>query len=118
MWNVEITDEFETWWHGLSRGVQDAIESAVAALEEDGPDLGRPTVDTLKGSKHRNMKELRVQQAGKPWRVFFAFDPRRSAIILIGGCKAGDKRFYDKMIPIADRLFDIHLEELRKEGLL
>lgn len=72
----------------------------------------------INGSRHPNMKELRTQSAGKPIRSFFAFDPRRSAILLIGGDKTGDARFYDRMIRIADRLYDIYLSELRKEGLL
>ena len=64
------------------------------------------------------MRELRVQSSGKPLRIFYAFDPRRSAILLIGGDKTGDKRFYDRMIPVADDLYDAHLEELRQEGLI
>jgi hypothetical protein len=72
----------------------------------------------VEGSKHTNMKELRTQHEGRPFRTFFAFDPRRTAILLIGGDKTGDKQFYRRMIPEADRLFDAYLEELRKEGLL
>lgn len=64
------------------------------------------------------MKELRTQHQGRPLRTLFAFDPRRAAILLIGGDKTGDKRFYERLIPIADRLFDEYLEELRKEGLI
>jgi hypothetical protein len=64
------------------------------------------------------MKELRVQQGGRPFRIFFAFDPRRHAILLIGGCKAGDQRFYDRMIPLADGLYETYLKDLRKEGLI
>jgi len=118
MWNIEITAEFESWFAELPVAVQLATEHAITILEVAGPGLGRPQVDTVKGSKHANMKELRVQQGGKPWRIFFAFDPRRSAILLIGGCKAGDGRFYERMIPIADKLLDIYLVELRKEELL
>ena len=72
----------------------------------------------LKGSKHSNMKELRTQHQGRPIRTLFAFDPRRCAILLIGGDKAGDERFYERMIPLADRLYDEHLDMLRKEGLI
>ena len=118
MWDVEITDEFEAWFDELGQEVKEAILASIKVLESTGPKLGRPQVDTVKGSKHSNMKELRVQQGGDPWRIFFAFDPRRSAILLIGGCKVGDKRFYERMIPIADRLFEIYLQELKKEGLL
>lgn len=84
----------------------------------NGPNLGRPHVDTVKGSKHGNMKELRSQCQGRPLRTFFAFDPRRSAILLIGGEKTGAKRFYVEMIPLADRLYDEHLQGLRDEGLI
>jgi len=118
MWRVEYTDEFNTWWESLNESQQDALQASIEHLETAGPSLGRPHADTLKGSRHPNMKELRTQCAGTPLRTFFAFDPRRSAILLIGGDKTGDKRFYDKMIPIADDLYDIHLKELRKEGLI
>lgn len=90
----------------------------VRILAEEGPQLGRPYVDTLKGSRHENMKELRTNAKGSPLRTFFAFDPRRTAILLIGGNKSGDKRFYDRMIPIADDLYDVYLEELKQEGLI
>jgi hypothetical protein len=118
MWRVEFTDEFGAWWESLDESVQDATDSAVNVLQGAGPSLGRPHVDTLKGSKHANLKELRVQCGGKPYRIFFAFDPRRVAIILIGGCKAGDQRFYARMIPVADKLYDVYVAELTKEGLL
>lgn len=116
-WLVEYTQEFEQWWETLSGDEQASLAASVTVLEEDGPNLGRPHVDTIEGSKHTNMKELRTQHAGRPMRTFFAFDPRRAAILLIGGDKTGDKRFYDRMVPIADELYDVHLEELRKEGL-
>lgn len=118
MWEVEYTDEFEAWWNTLPEGVQDAIARDVQLLIEFGPGLGRPQVDTLKESKFSNMKELRTQHAGEPYRTFFAFDPRRSAILLIGGNKSGDKRFYDRYIPLADKLYEQYLDELRKEGLI
>jgi hypothetical protein len=118
VWRVEFTDEFGEWWDQLRQRVQDSIDRAVGLLEREGPALGRPRADGVKASRHLNMKELRIQSAGKPYRVFFAFDPRRSAILPIGGCKAGDKRFYDRLIPIADDLYDEYLRELRKEGLI
>lgn len=118
MWTVEYTDEFGQWWDDLNHEVQDAIDRSVGLLERLGPSLGRPHVDAIKGSRHGNMKELRVQRGGRPYRIFFAFDPRRAAVLLIGGCKAGDKRFYDRMIPVADDLYDVHLRQLRKEGLI
>jgi hypothetical protein len=118
MWEVEFTDEFEAWFNDLDESVQDTIVRSVELLRRIGPSLGRPGADGVKGSKHANMKELRSQHAGKPYRTFFAFDPRRTAILLIGGCKAGDDRFYDQMIPLADALYDTYLSELRKEGLI
>jgi hypothetical protein len=118
MWQVEFTNEFGRWWDALSEGEQESLTASVQLLEEHGPALGRPHADTLKGSKHPNMKELRTQHGGCPIRTFFVFDPRRTAILLIGADKTGDGRFYDRMIPLADALYDEHLEELRKEGLL
>ena len=118
MWEVEYTDEFKQWWTQLAENEQDAIAASVRLLEELGPSLGRPHVDHVKSSRHSNMKELRTQSGGDPLRTFFVFDPRRTAILLIGGNKVGDNRFYDRMIPIADQLYCTHLEELKKEGLL
>lgn len=116
-WEVEYTDEFERWWLALTEDEQADLNASVELLELHGPQLGRPHVDTIKGSKHPNMKELRTQSSGKPLRTFFAFDPRRAAILLIGGDKTGDNRFYDRMVPIADKLFDDYLDEIKREGL-
>ena len=118
MWEVEFTDEFEQWWRQLSEAEQEAVAAGVQVLEQLGPGLPRPHVDTVNGSKHANMKELRSQCQGRPLRTFFAFDPRRCAILLIGGDKTGDGRFYEKMIPLADRLYDEHIKELGEEGLI
>ena len=81
-----------------------------------GVALGHPYSSQIKGSRHDHMRELRVQHKGRPIRVFYAFDPRRVAIVLIAGDKTGDNRFYEKMVPIADDLYDEHLKELRSEG--
>lgn len=118
VWEVEYTDEFERWWNSLGEAQQDAVDRVVFMFMKVGPSLGRPYVDTIAGSKHVHMKELRIQHAGEPYRALFAFDPRRCAILLLGGSKSGDKRWYDRMIPLADRLYDDHLDELRKEGLI
>ena len=118
MWTIEYTDEFESWWGALSADEQMALDASVRVLEQLGPGLGRPHVDTVNGSRHANMKELRTQCAGRPLRTLFAFDPRRCAILLTGGVKGGSKRFYQTLIRTADRLYDEHLEELREEGLL
>jgi hypothetical protein len=85
---------------------------------EQGPQLPFPYSSGVNGSKHAHMRELRVQSAGHPIRVFYAFDPRRSAILLIGGDKTGDNRFYERMIPVADALYDDYINEIRKEGLI
>ena len=118
MWEVEYTDEFEAWWNSLDEFEQRSVDASVVLLREEGPQLGRPYADTVKGSKHFNMKELRTQHQGRGLRTFFAFDPRRCAILLIGGDKTGDKRFYDRMILLADRLYDDHLKTLEQEGLI
>lgn len=118
-WGIEYTNEFEAWWDGLTAGEQDSIHVIVGLLRERGPELRRPHADTVKGSKHPNMKELRVQHAGDPYRILFAFDPRRVAILLIGGEKGSDERgFYARVIPLADGLYDEHLEQLKREGLM
>ena len=88
----------------------------VKLLEEGGPHLGFPHSSGINGSKHSHMRELRTQHLGKPYRTLYAFDPLRNAILLIGGDKTGDDRLYDVNVPIGDRLYDEHLEELRKEG--
>lgn len=116
-WDIEYTDEFGTWWDELDNATQDAIISAVDLLEELGPGLGRPLVDTIRRSRHPNMKELRPR--GGSIRILFAFDPRRMAILLLGGDKSGRwNSWYDEMIPLADRLYDEHLSMLRREGLI
>ena len=117
-WSVEYTDEFGAWWQSLSEDEQIELDASVQLLEEFGPGFGRPHCDTIQGAKHSNMKELRTQYRGRPLRTFFAFDPRRTAILLIGGDKTGDKRFYERMIPLAEQLYDNYLKELRREGLL
>jgi hypothetical protein len=117
-WSIEITDEYFAWFQTLDEGQQDAVRADIAVLESIGPYLGRPYVDSIKGSKHANMKELRTMHNRRRLRTFFAFDPRRTAILLVGGDKTGDKGFYRRMIPIADRLLDEYLREIRNEGLL
>ncbi len=114
-YEVEGTDQFAEWYAELTAEEQDRVNFGVGLLEESGPLLGRPHVDTVNGSAYANMKELRVQVAGRPIRVFFAFDPRQMAILLIGGDKTGDRRFYDRMIPVADELYAQHLREIENE---
>jgi len=117
-WVVEFTDEFGEWWQELNEAAQDEIGATVELLTEHGPDLPFPYSSSVGGSRHSHMRELRIQCGGRPIQVFYAFDPRRAAILLIGGGKTGEKRFYKRMTPVADRLYDKHLEELQQEGLI
>jgi hypothetical protein len=113
---VEFTDEFETWWLTLSEGEQESVAAYVQLLKEKGASLPFPYSSGIVGSKHSHMRELRIQHAGDPYRVLYAFDPLRCAILLTGGKKTGDNRWYTTFIPIADRLYDKHIEELKREG--
>lgn len=114
---VEYTDEFGAWWSRLNEAEQADVAATVSLLEEWGVRLGFPHSSGIKGSRHSHMRELRVQSGGRPIRVFYAFDPVRAAILLIGGDKTGDGRFYEAFVPVADVLYDQHLAQLKKEGL-
>jgi hypothetical protein len=117
-WVVEFTDEFEEWWNALSEGEQEDIFAAEKQLEAKGPNLPFPYSSRVKSSRHNHMRELRIQSSGQPFRVFYAFDPRRAAILLVGGCKTGYDRFYEVYVPVADALYDVHLRDLKAEGLI
>jgi hypothetical protein len=113
-WDVEGTDQFADWYGSLDHETQDDVIAAVAKLEERGPGLGRPLVDTIKGSRYPNMKELRP--LGGNIRILFAFDPRRTAILLLGGDKTHRwTEWYEQMIPVADWLYGEYLDSLKKE---
>ena len=116
-WVVEIGEEFEPEFYSLQDEVREEILAFTRLLQQFGPQLGRPRVDTLNASRHKNMKELRFAAADGEWRVAFAFDPRRRAILLVAGDKTGvsQKRFYRQLIMKADKRFDAHLARLRKE---
>lgn len=119
LWEIEGTDEFVAWYRELEEAEIDAVNAVVELLEEDGPNLGRPHADTLEGSHIANLKELRPPGRGKFLRILFVFDPRRSAILLLGGNKEGDwSRWYEVAIPEAERLYAIYLAELRSDGVL
>ncbi|MDO4450920.1 MAG: type II toxin-antitoxin system RelE/ParE family toxin [Moraxella sp.] len=118
MWEVEYTDEFGEWFESLSESEQTDIAYSVELLETMGVNLPHPHSSGVNGSRHSHMRELRTQSGGKPFRTLYAFDPRRTAILLIAGDKTGDKRWYETHIPIADDLYDEHLAELNNEGLL
>jgi hypothetical protein len=117
-WEVEYTDEFEAWWRSLSESEQESLAASVQLLEARDPSLGFPHSSGINGSKHGRMRELRTQHDGRPLRTLYAFDPRRSAILLIGGDKTGGDRWYEIHVPLADQLYDAHLDQLRKEGLI
>ena len=117
MWTVLIGDEFEPEFFVLPPSVQDELLAIAKLLQQFGPQLGRPRVDTLKASKHSNMKELRFDAENGVWRVAFAFDPKREAILLVAGDKAGTSqgRFYKELIRKADDRFNAHLNRLKKD---
>ena len=114
-WTVLFHDEFEPEFRLLPEALQDELFSHAVLLKQFGPNLGRPTVDTLSGSRHANMKELRFNWENEVWRIAFAFDPKRQAILLVGGDKAGanQRRFYKKLLALADDRYDAHLAELK-----
>jgi hypothetical protein len=114
-WTVLMSAEFSEWLEGLDEGSQDAIAIDILVLRKIGPQLGRPQVDTLAGSRHANLKELRTHHHSHQYRIAFAFDPKRQAILLFGGDKAGvsQRRFYIDLIKQADALFDRHIAMLK-----
>lgn len=114
-WGILFHDDFATEFAVLAEPLQDELLAHALLLRDFGPGLGRPTVDTLKGSRHTNMKELRFAWAGEVWRVAFAFDPKRQAILLVGGNKGGadQRRFYKRLVVTADERFDGHLTSLK-----
>lgn len=114
---VEYTDEFDAWWSDPGESEQEDVFAVVEQLVDRGPNLPFPYSSGISGSRHSHMRELRIHHAGRPYRVLYAFDPRRMAILLLGGGKTGDDRWYARNVPIADRLYDEHLMELEQEGL-
>jgi len=115
-WEVEYTDEFEFWWDALDESEQVDVSAVVQLLEAKGPQLPFPHSSGINGSAHTHMRELRIQHKGQPYRVLYAFDPIRHALLLLGGNKTGKDDWYDKNVPIADKLYDEHLKLLKKEG--
>ncbi len=118
-WVVEIGDEFEPEFNALHEDVQMEILALARLLQQFGPRLGRPRVDTLNGSRYANMKELRFSAVGGEWRVGFAFDTKRKAILLVAADKSGssEKRFYRELIRKADERFSAHLARLEKKRI-
>ena len=113
-----MTDEFESWWDGLTADQQESVTDRVDLLAERGPELGRPVVDRIVASRHHNMKELRASRGGA-LRMLFMFDPRRQVILLVGGDKSGEwQAWYETAIPLADDLYDDYVADLEAEGLI
>lgn len=117
-WEVEVSDEFQGWWDGLDEGEKESVAAIVGALEQRGPTLPFPYSSDVKGSRHGQMRELRIQHKGEPYRVLYAFDPRRTAILVLGGNKGGDDRWYEVNVPKADDIYDAYIAELQSEGLI
>ena len=106
------------WFEALNDDEQISVGRVVELLVEHGPSLPFPYSSGIAKSRHRHMRELRIQNAGRPYRVLYAFDPRRAGILLLGGDKTGNDRRYDEHVPIADKLYDEYLRELEREGLI
>ncbi|MCP4353573.1 MAG: addiction module toxin RelE [Desulfobacterales bacterium] len=115
-WEVEYTDEFEEWWDSLDGDEQISVDASVGLLIKRGPSLPYPHSSEVRGSVTGKLRELRVQHRGQPYRILYIFDPRRVAVMLIGGNKTGDSRWYEKYVPLADRLYAEHMESLREEN--
>ena len=114
-WDVEYTDAFEAWWKSLDEDEQASVAASVELIEKVGPNLRFPHSSGVEGSRHGHMRELRTQHKGRPYRTLYAFDPRRTAILLIGGDKTGNDGWYREFVPKADHLYDEHLEALKRE---
>jgi hypothetical protein len=114
-WDVEYTDDFEAWWVSLDEEEQIDIDAIVGLLEEKGPHLSFPYSSDVIGVKSNAIRELRIQHKGKPYRILYAFDPRRTAILLIGGKKSGGARWYKQSLPLAERIYVEHLKSLEDE---
>ena len=114
-YEVEYTDEFEAWWLDLDEGEQIDIDAVVGILQEKGPHLPYPYSSDVKGAKYGSIRELRIQHKGKPYRILYAFDLRRTAILLIGGKKSGNQRWYEKYVPLAEKIYEKHLKSLKKK---
>ena len=115
-WDIEYTDEFAGWWETLIEEAQIDVDAIAGLLQECGPNLPFPYSSGVAGSRHSHLRELRIQHQGRPLRILYAFDPQRTAILLLGGDKTGNNRWYKVNVPIADRLYDEYLEELKEEG--
>lgn len=112
-WDVEYTDAFQAWWEGLREEEQESVSATIRLLERDGPSLSFPHSSRIVLSKLGKLRELRIQHRGRPYRVLYAFDPRRVAILLLGGDKTGHDRWYEQNVPRAEILYRLHF--MRRE---
>jgi hypothetical protein len=115
---VELTDECLEWWQSLDAAERRSVGAAIDMFETAGPTLPHPHSSGVKQSRHAHMRELCIQHQGHPYRILYAFDPRRAAILLLGGDKTGNNRWYEANVPKADRIYDEHLNTLKQEGLI
>ncbi len=113
-YEVEVSDEFRDWYEPLSEAEQDSVSRVVGLLEERGPALPFPYSSAIQGPRLSHMRELRIQHEGRPYRVLYAFDPKRAAYLLLGGDKTGDDRWYEVNVPKAEAIYAVHLKELEK----
>lgn len=111
-WEVEFSNEFGDWWDTLTIAEQKSVDFAVSLLQEAGPVLKMPHSSSIETSRYPHMRELRIQHAGHPYRVLYAFDYRRVAVLLIGGDKTGNDRWYEEFVPRADAIYEQHLREI------
>jgi hypothetical protein len=117
-WNVELTDEFTEWFEELDDDEQESVAYAIDLLAERGPGLHFPHSSGIESSRHGHMRELRIQHKGRPYRALYAFDPRRTAILLLGGDKTGNSRWYEENVPKADAIYARYIEQIKAEGLI
>lgn len=116
MWTIIASEPFKRWWGDLDMELQAALAHDIEVLRRLGPVLGRPHADTVHGSRHANLKELRTRHRGQAWRVLYAFDPRRQGVLLIGGAKTGNRRSFTSLVTEAERILDEHLAGLHADG--
>ena len=113
-WDVEFSDEFGDWWDGLTAAEQKSVDFTVSLLQELGPTLRMPHSSGVETSRLAHMRELRIQHEGRPYLVLYAFDPRRTAMLLVARDKTGNNRWYDEYVPVADGIYDRHLQEIER----
>ena len=113
-WKIEYTDEFSVWWESLDEEAQISVDASILLLEQYGAHLRFPYSSSIEGSKMGHLRELRVQHRGSPYRVLYAFDTSRTAVLLIGGNKRGTNHWYKKFVPMAEKLYAKHLKSLKE----